>query len=312
MNRFLLLPVFLFLIFNLKAQDKIISNSNDTIQCRIVSMDDERILYEVKGENGSITGKFINLSQVATYMRSSPTIKKPNQQPQRRIRPKNVPEHAWNLRLNFGKSTIPWYWDFAQEVNTLQDYYNKLKTGYHINASAIRMITNNVGFGLDYSFMSSSFNGNIQSPYESFRYATTSEKFNQYVHFLGPSVHFEQHIDEKRKFTIGESVSAGAHFLRMEDQNTYPIVNESGYTDYKVNTLLTALSMAAKVGITTEYRISQNVSVGLGGGFTFGSFTKANLEIREPNNSISLKNQKLSKALKMSHIDYSLVVRYLF
>lgn len=312
MNRFVVLTLFLFQIFSLKAQDKIITTTHDTILCRIVSMDNERILYEVKDKKGLINGKFINLSQVETYMRSSPTMKNSNQQPQRRTRPVSVPEHVWNLRLNIGKSNMPWYWDNAQSVNTTQDYYKRLKTGYHINTSAIRMITNNAGIGLDYSFMSSSFNGNVQSQYETSSYVTSSEKFNQYVHFLGPSFLFQQHIDAKRKFTVSESVSAGAHFLRIEDQNTYPIVNQSGYTENKVNTLLTALSMAAKVGITTEYRVSENVSVGLGGGFTFGSFTKANLEMRELNNSISLKNQKLSNAINMSRIDYSFVVRYLF
>lgn len=312
MKRFALLPIFLFLIISLKAQDKIISTSHDTIQCRIVSMDDERILYEVIEKYGLITGKFINMSQVASYIRSSPKTKNANRYSQASTRPINVPEHVWNLRLNFGISNMPWYLDNVQDINTMQDYYNKLKTGYHLNTSAIYMITNNAGFGVDYSFMSSSFNGNIQSPYEHSMYATTSEKCNQYLHFLGPTVLFQQHIGIKRKFTISESVSAGAHFVRLEDQNTYPIFDQSGYTEYKVNSLLTAISMAAKFGLTTEYRISQNVSVGLGGGFTLGSFTKANLEMREPNNSISLKNQKLSDALNMSRIDYSFVVRYQF
>lgn len=312
MNRFSLLLFSIFFIFNLKAQDKIISTSNETILCRIVSMDDERILYEVVGKNGYVTGKFIKLSQVASYMRSSPTIKNPYQQPQRRIRPIIAPEHVWNFRLNVGKSTMPWYWDIAQDVNSMQDYYKRLKTGYHINTSAIYMISNNSGFGVDYTFMNSSFNGNIQTPYETSSFVTTSEIFNQYLHFLGPSFLFQQHIDVKRKFTVSESVSVGAHFLRIEDQNSYPIINQTSFTEYKVNSLLTSLSMAAKVGITTGYRITPNVSFGLGGGFTVGSFTKANLEIREPSNSTSIKNQKLSNALNMSRFDYSFALSYQF
>lgn len=312
MNRFVTLSIFLFLIFSLKAQDRIISTTHDTISCRIVSIDHERILYEVIGKNGSATGKFINLSQVAIYTRSTPTTNYSKLHPQRNKRPINVPEHAWNLRLNVGLSTMPWCWENVQADNTMQDYYNHLNMGYHINTSVIRMITNNLGLGIDASLFNSSFNGNIQSPINTSIYATVSEKFNQYVYFVGPSVLFQQNMDVKRKITVSESVTAGSFFLRFEDRNSYPIVDPSGYTDYTVNTLLTSISFAAKIGLTIDYRLTQNVSVGLGGGLTYGLFKKANLEIRNPNNSLSFKNQELSQPLDMSRIDYSFVVRYQF
>lgn len=310
MNRFALLPIFLLLFSSLKAQDKIISTTHDTIQCRIVSIDNERILYEVKGKNGSVTGKFIDLSQVANYTRSPTSNNNTKQHLQRRTRPVIVPDHVWNLRLNVGKSTMPWYLDNIQVVNSMQNYYNKLKTGYHLNSSVIYMTTNNLGFGLDYSFLYSSFNGSIQTPIATSMYVTTTERFNQYIHFFGPTAIFQQNIDVNRKFTFSESVSVGALFIRMEDQNTYPIIDQSSYTDFTVNTLLTSFSLAAKIGITAEYRLSQNVSVGYGAGFIYGSFKKANLEMRDSNTSISLKNQELSNALNVSRFDYSLVVRY--
>lgn len=70
MNKIALLPIFLILFFSAKAQDRIISINHDTIRCSIVSISNERIMYELKNKDGSRTGKFMNLSQVAEYTRS--------------------------------------------------------------------------------------------------------------------------------------------------------------------------------------------------------------------------------------------------
>jgi len=313
MNKFVLLLIFLFLFSNIKAQDRIISINHDTIQCTIVSINNERILYELKKTDGSVTGKFIKLSQITEYTRYGKLRNNLTQHNQKDVKPVNIPEHVWSMELNVGKSTMPWFLDNMQTASATPDYYNKLKTGFHINTSAHYMINKYLGMGAEYSFFNSSFSGSMQSQYSTSLYALTYEKYHQYINFLGPSVLLQQHLDKQRKFVISEAISAGTLFVRIEDQDIYPNVDQSGYTDVTINSLLTANSWAAKFGLSAEYRLSQNVSIGLGSGFIWGSFKTANYEIRGSNNTnSSLKNQELTKPINLSRIDYSLVLHYQF
>jgi len=313
MNRFALLPLFLIFFLSLKAQDRIISTSNDTIQCKIVSIGSERILYELKEKNGFVTSKFIQLSQVSEYSRFSSTNKELKQPVKRRMNSTNVPEKVWTLRVNVGKSELPWYLDEVTSDYTTEAYYKKITTGFHINSNAIYWATNYLGVGIDYSFFHSSFYGSITNPYALSMYSLATEDFNQYFHFLGPTIQFKQYLDVKRKFFISESLSAGALLYRLEDQITYPIIEQNVYSDYSTNTLLTAFSLAAKIGLTAEYRLSRSLSVGMGADFLYGTLKKASIEVRDSkHNNTSLTNQELSKTMNISRLDYSFVLSYQF
>src|ERR1035437_9760299 len=167
MNKFVLLPIFLILFSSTKAQDRIVSINHDTIYCTIASINNERIIYELKNKDGSVTGKFMNLSQVAEYTRS-PQLEnnsKPNKL--KNSKPQDVPENLWCLGLNIGRSTLPWYFANIQSSTGMPDYYNKLKTGFHINTSAHYMITGFWGVGAEYSFFNTNISGSMQAQYSS-------------------------------------------------------------------------------------------------------------------------------------------------
>ncbi|MBP1675816.1 MAG: hypothetical protein H6Q20_375 [Bacteroidetes bacterium] len=313
MNKFVLLPIFLFLFFNAKAQDRIISINHDTIYCSITSINNERILYEIKNKNGSVTGKFMNLSQVAEYTRS-PQVK-PNSEACKIKTSKHVdvPENLWRLGLNIGRSTMPWYFDNFEPMSAMQDYYDKLKTGFHVNASAHYMINSSIGVGAEYSFFNTNFSDDIPTEYSTSIFYMVSEKYNEYIHYVGPSALFVQYLDIRRKFILTESLSAGALFIRLEEQSTYPNLYSSGYTDVTSNSLLTGNTLSAKLGLNAEYKLLPHVSVGVGGSFIWASLKKANIESRASNNSSSSAyNQELTNAFNLSRIDYSLVLRYQF
>ena len=313
MNRFTLLSIFLLLFFGTQAQDRIISISHDTIHCTILSINKESIRYELKEKDGSVTGRFMNLSQVAEYSRS-PQIEnnsKPRKQETSTL--VNVPENLWCLGLNIGGSTMPWYFDSSQSSNAMPDYYNKLKTGFHINASAHYMIKSFMGVGVEYSFFNTSSSGSMPTQYSTTLFLMVSEKYRQYINYLGPSVLLVQHPDVRRKFILSESLSAGVMFIRLEDQSTYPYADNSSYSDLTNNSLFTGNSLSAKLGITAEYRLFRNISVGLGGDFIWCSLKKAKFETRESNNTSSTtQSQELANALNLSRIDYSFVLRYHF
>jgi len=311
MNRFALLPFFLILFLSTKAQDRIITMNHDTIHCTIKSLNNESIRYELKNRDGSITGKFINLTQVAEYTRLVQQENNRKALKQKTSKPLNVSENLWCLGLSIGGSTMPWYFDNIQSTTAMPDYYNKLTTGFHINTSAHYMINGSLGVGAEYSFFGTNSSGSMSTQYNQSIFLMVNEKTRQYINYLGPSILFVQHLDVRRKFTLSETLSGGLLFMRMEDQGIYPTVDNTGYTEVTNNSLLTGNSLSAKIGLTAEYRLNRNLSVGLGGDYLWCLLKKASFESRGPNNtSSSSKNQELSNAMNLSRIDYSLVLRF--
>ena len=312
MNKFALLSFFLILFFSTKAQDRIINMNHDTIHCTILSINNESIRYELKNRDGSITGKYIKLSQVEEYTRSAQ--QETNRKPLKMKTPKpvNIREKEWCLGLNIGGSTMPWYFDNVQSSATVPDYYNKLTSGFHINTSAHYMITGSLGLGAEYSFFDTSSDGSMQTQYNQSTFLMIRENYRQYINYLGPSVLLVQHIDTRRKFTLSESLSGGLLFIRMEDQGIYPTVDNTGYTDVTNNSLMTGNSLSAKFGLTAEYRLDHNISIGVGGDYLWCSLKKASFESKGSNNNSSSSKQDLSEAMKLSRIDYSFVLRYHF
>lgn len=300
MNKYALLSLFLVLFFGTKAQDKIISINHDTIYCKIESISKDRIIYEQKNNNGSVTGKLMSLSEVAEYS----IFHKPG---------KSSRIDKVSLGLNAGISTMPWYFDNDPSTLIKPDFYNKLKTGFHINASAHYMINDYFGLGLDYSFFKTSTSGNTLVENSLSVFIMEPEKYRLYSNYLGASVLFQQYLDAQRKFTLSESFSAGVLFFRMENQITYPYVNQSTYNDVSNNMLIIGNTFSGKLGLTAEYRLFKDVSVGFGCNYLWGILKKASVEIKGTNDSyFSADNQDLSNALNLSRIDYSFVSRYYF
>lgn len=311
MYKFTFLPFFLFLFFNAKAQDKIISINHDTIHCSIISISDVNILYELKNKDGSVTGKLIPLSQVAEYSRFQQPGEGIKMHELETPKSKYISENPFCLGLNLGSSTMPWYFDNYPSSSAMPDYYDKLKTGFHINTSAHYMIKSFLGLGVEYTFFKTSTSGSIPIEYYPSIFLMESEKYRQYINYLGASVLFQQHLGAQRKFILSESLSAGVLFIRLENQITYPNFDNYYYRDISNNMLLTGKSFSTKLGLAVEYRLFKAVSVGLGGDFSWCSLKKASFESKGSNNySSSDDNQELSNALKLSRIDYSFVFRY--
>ena len=70
MRKLLLIWLFAISLTTVSAQDKIITTRMDTIECLILSVNAERIIYEQKTDGGLITGKSISISDVLQYFRS--------------------------------------------------------------------------------------------------------------------------------------------------------------------------------------------------------------------------------------------------
>lgn len=313
MRKITLLAVFLIISFCAKAQDRIISINHDTIRCSIISINEECIMYEQKNKDGSLVGKFINLLQVAEYTRTVQRQRIGQQSKLKPSTPVKIPNLAWRLGLNLGKSTMPWYLDNISTSDAMPEFFNKIKSGFHINASAHYMVNHNFGLGGEYSLFNTNFSGSMQVQSNSSLFLLESENDRVYINYLAPSLLFLQHIGKNQRIILSESISGGLLYFRLEGQSTYPNVNNSGYTDVQTNSLFSSNTLSAKLGLAAEYRLNANVSVGVGGDFIWGSLKKASFESRGPSNSsTSVDNQEIPNAMNVSRIDYSFVLHYHF
>ncbi|MBN2639735.1 MAG: hypothetical protein JXR65_11695 [Bacteroidales bacterium] len=229
------------------------------------------------------------------------------------LKPVNTPEIRTCLGFNAGISTMPDYLDFFGSSSELPDYYNRLKTGVHINASVYHMIKRSFGVGLEYSFFKTSTSGRFLTETSSSIFLFESEKYRQYVNYLGASVLFQQLPDVQQRFILSESLSLGVMFLQLEYQTTYPNVDQSGYNDISNNMVLTGHSISAKLGLSAEYRLFKSISVGIGGDFILGTLKKISFESTGPDNYYSSGDDlELSDPMDLSRIGCSFVVHYYF
>ena len=292
-----------------KAQDRIISINQDTIQCKILSISDERICYELKNNDGSFTGKFIPVTQVAEYNRSHQAEIKTKKDKQKTPKISNTPENRWCIGLDAGGSIMPWYFDNLESTSD----YEKLKTGYHLNGNIHYMLKDFLGVGVDYSFFITNTNCSTKREYSPSIFLMMSEKYRQYIHYVGPSIHLLQNLDKKRKISLRESLSAGVLFFRLENQIIFPNIDYSGYTDNTYNLLTTGDSFSAKLGLAVEYNLSKHLSLGLGGDFIWCSLKNLTIESKESGGyNYYIQNQEIPDAMDLSRIDYSFVLRYHF
>jgi len=306
----LFLSVFVFL---LKAQDKIVTSKNDTIFCKIVTMNTTRIFYE-QTEGTKIAGKSIALDNVASYSRQAETIAKQTQLNRSEIveRRRTVPEKRIIFELSVGVSNMPWLLGSVGS-SEMNEAYEQLKKGLGVGVSVHNLFTSSIGFGLHYSFFSSGYSGNsfqvIDPTYPIYMVGNIQSR--QYINYVGPSVLFQQFLDPNHKLKLSETLSVGVLSYRNEEQFSMDIPSSSSYTTSSYNVLGNGLTIGGRLGCSVEYLVLPYLSVGVGGSFLYGQLSTMNLEYRDSGgNSESIPNQKLDNSLNLSRFDYGLVLKF--
>lgn len=325
-----LLLIFLFFVSwaATKAQDKIITIKQDTIECRIVSVNAERISYEQKTAGNHLVGKSISFSEVLHYVRSGD----PDGFGDGRYHEKTKrerPEHRWQFSIQGGLAhSFTDYSDFkdlmvnmGNSTSAADDYLRKLENGYHFNASLHYLLTTFLSLGLDYNLFHAAAKGTFLSQTFGLMnlpvYANMGLDERLYVHFAGASVLFQQFPDKKKRIKITETISPGIVQFRAESRETefqvYWGTNDSysgqppQYYD-KANSVIKSTPFGAKGSLSIEYCLTSQLSAGLAGNFMWAKLQ----EISTKGSNYEEKDQELQKSLNISHLDYGFTVRYQF
>ena len=323
----LILLFFILLLPETKAQDKIITTANDTIECHILSVGPERISYEQKTSGNQFTGKSIPVSEVLQYFRTGKSAGNTGF-----YRPKTnrqEPERRYLFSLQGGLSHS--FSDFDGYRSTLtaagvpaseaDDYISKLKNGYYLNAGFHYLLTTFMGLGAEYSFTQSTSEGefliNGDGGMNVPVYANASIHEKLYTHFAGPSVLFQQFAGRRQKMKISETLSPGIALFRGESRgNEYQIYwgnndHYEGQPPYyydQANSLTTGKTFGAKGGVSLEYCFTPQLSAGVAANFIWAKLHKVSVKGLNYNE----EDQELDKALSVSHLDYGFSVRYNF
>lgn len=327
MKKLLLIILFFVSWTAAKAQDKIITIKQDTIECRIVSINAERISYEQKTSDNHFAGKSIPTSEVLHYSRTGKPDRLDGLDLEKAQRER--PEHRWLFSLQGGLAhSFTDYSDFknillnqGNSASATNDYFSKLENGYHFNASLHYLLSSFVGLGIDYNLFYSASKGEFM--YKGYGginvpvYMKLRLDEKVYTQFAGASFLFQQFPDKKKKIRISQILSPGMVLIRNESRDNqyqpyggygygYPYSGPSYYD--QANSLTTGIAFGAKGSLAIDYALTPQLSAGLAGNFMWAELQKVSTK-----NSVSeTKDQELEKSINLSHIDYGFTVRYNF
>lgn len=327
MKNIFLILFFTATVLTAKSQDKIITLKNDTIDCRIVSANAERIVFEQKISENRTIGKSIAASEVLQYYRSARSDNSINLDFHKDTW--EHPENRWLFSLQGGAShSFNKYSDFRNLLisngnsdSEANDYIRKLKNGYFVNPYFHFLVTNFLGIGADYSYYHSEAEGEFivkawdVSGHNIPFYNTLTQDEKMFVHFAGGSILLLQNLGENKKIRLSENISPGIVFFRDESRSTeyqefwgsndHYAGQVPHYYDY-ANAVSTSKSFGLKGGLSLEYRISPKFSTCITGNIVFSKLHKISIN----SSKYDIENQDLEIKINISRLDYGISIRY--
>ena len=232
--------------------------------------------------------------------------------PRRPVRP----QHPWAIGIQGGGSYLTG--SMSNGVSNLQsigvsqenakDFYNQLRTGFNLGASAHFLFRNSWGAGLRYSFFKTTahttFNapeGDATIPNGSF---PVGMKEWQYVNYEGPSILYRQWLDPQRKFSIEGELSGV--FVHYRDETRF---DRGDFVLRPPYTKLIGHSWGGNFNLALEYYLQPRLSIGANVSYFYSKIKKVTRTTSGPSQIINLASRDY---IDLSRLDYSLSVRYHF
>ncbi len=268
-----------FLSFFLSAQDTIVITIGDTIPCKITKIDPTKIYFKMTIEN-EYKEMLLPIEYVANYNTKRP------------IEFKRTPVKKPIFRLFFDGG-------FSQrQANNMKgeslplgykEYYKDLNSGSQFSMGLQYFALQNIGMGFKFSqFRSKSAaslsywdqNGDMKSYVQ-------SEDIN--IDFIGPTINFRLMHNKNRNSLIGH---VGFGYLYYLDRVLTYGINATGST------------LGLAFGADYDFRIAENLAIGLGVSYIYGTLSKIELT-----DGLNTEKEELDNLLKLHHLDISIGLR---
>jgi len=250
---FLIALLLCTILYSGYSQDKIITLSNDTIECRISRVSRSTIYFEMFTSGIRSTAK-LPLANILSYTIAGKTDPA--------FQDFEVREENFS-RLRLGLNAGPGYMlagtEKAVDQMTLQgfardkakSYYNDLKLGISFTGDAAWMITPNYGAGIRYKFLvTSARTEGFMDPQDGIHVYYTSYNEKIYVNYGGVALFYRHPAGRSESLVLSSSYSLGLATYR----------NEAGYL--RENFLLTGKNIGAEFSLGLEYFVGRHLSAG--------------------------------------------------
>lgn len=281
-----IITVMLLCVFNIdvKAQDLIIKERGDSLNCKIIQIKRDSIFFSIKNSNNETLVRVLSMGRIKHYKRDFYVL--------RTIQKKDYPKIRLGVQVGWSRLTR------KQEQNipvVFKKYVNALRAGLNFGSDFTFFASKNVGFGARYSVFGA--NG-------------TSDRFS-YINLLGQ-------ISSGTLYTrvainyIGPSFSIRAISANKKIQFITDI--SLGYLSYKETSLLSNYFFyynGRNLGYTgkaeLDISISNNWALGLSASCTLGRLKKIKMSDAAQEQTISLTKENY---YDISRVDISVGLKW--
>lgn len=233
------------------------------------------------------------------------------------------PKHRWVIGISPGRSALlaanAIDANSLKEINipkSLTNDYRHPKSGWNFHSDVHYLITANFGLGAKYMMFTSSAQQNFTistddytTPFYSFPPYHTGMlylgfKERLYIQYAGPSVISQQWLNQKHRFQLAETLSAGYVYYRneMRQVSTYP-------NRMIPNHLVESGTWGVCSGLSFNFFPQTWLSFGVKADMMFARLTYLHLSTKDLD-----KTSKLGKNdyEYLTRLDYSLAIRFHF
>lgn len=260
MKRLIIFCMIGLALFNLNAQDLIVSTKTDSINCSITKIDSENISYKFTQPGGNVISTQIPLSLVLEYDRGY----------YKRIERHKYSQTPGNYSMQLVVSVHGGYSHRTAPVMdglgyVLTEYMKSLKPGYNLGADIIYYFSNTRGFGVKLSrFGASSSMEGVSLPDGLGGEIKGTMSDNIRISFAGP-VYSMRLVSPNGKHSM--LMNLGAGYMAYQNNATYVylytitgnaagIVYDLGYNYGLTKNLTLGIQTSLYAGILTEYKIT--------------------------------------------------------
>ncbi len=290
---FLIAVILIALLYSGYSQDKIITLSNDTIECRINRVTRSTIYFEMitRGIRSSARLPLVSILSYTFAGKMDPAFQDAS-----------AGEESFN-RLRLGLNAGPAYMVASTKkaidqmtsqgftLDNVKSYYSDLKLGISFTGDAAWMITPDYGAGIRYKFMTTSAGTEgFIDPQDGIHIYYTSYDEKIYVNYGGVAFFYRLPAGKSESLVLTSSLSLGLATYR----------NEAGYL--RQNLLLTGKNIGADFSLGLEYFFSRHLSAGAELSAFYSTLKK--VEVSNGSESVTVDLDK-DNIENLSRLDFS-------
>lgn len=263
MKKIGLIVVSLFCSITLFAQDLIVTTDRDSINCKVIKVDQDNIFYNIDGRSSVISLVKVKTCLYNYYKQQLPVpdpvqIEEENDSEMKKDEPGNYKRFRFGLNGGLGYRTYSIGDGLSTEIS---NYYKKLKLGYHFEGDASFFFSANKAFGIKGSlYRSSNLVENVWQIENNGSVSTGDYSDDITILYAGPS--FTNRLNNPR--------SVNSFYFTASIGFMHYINNCQRITDYTIK----GSAMGFTIDLGYDWALSDRISLGIQASLVNGSLSK--------------------------------------